>query len=61
MMNLKGVERGSHGLIKGISQYLCGGTEENHEKTFRIVSVLAEIQARHLLNTSQKCYNLSPD
>jgi hypothetical protein len=59
-MNLKGFGKGSEGsscgLIEVLSWHLPGRTEENSEKPFRIVGVLAEIQTEYFLNMSQEHY-----
>jgi hypothetical protein len=49
----KGIYKGSgRDITDVISRYLCGGTDENHEKPFRKAGISAEIQTEHLQNTS---------
>jgi hypothetical protein len=52
---LKGI---SHGIIKVITWYLPGGTEENHEKTVLMANVLAKIETSYLPNSNLEFYLL---
>jgi hypothetical protein len=52
-MDLKG---NFHCLFSGIYRYLPGETEEHHETTVRMASILAEIQTSHFLDTRLQRY-----
>jgi hypothetical protein len=51
----KNLEGSDEGLIVVLSRYLSDEAQGNHE-TFRIESVMAEIQTEHLMNTNLERY-----
>jgi hypothetical protein len=59
MISWKELKGNRHGLIQIISNYLHGGTEENHEppSLIRVAGVLAKIQTKNLMNMSLNHYH----
>jgi hypothetical protein len=50
------LEGNDHGLIKALSWHCLMGLRKTTKKSVRIAGTLAEIQTKHIWNTSLECY-----